>query len=63
MYFNFIVKNNSANRKKTYNGDEKRMLNTDLDCICQKTLLVRSSYKTNNGDFEEEEKEEDICWC
>jgi hypothetical protein len=36
MYFNFTAKNNSRNRKKNYNVDETRVVNTDRLWICRK---------------------------
>jgi hypothetical protein len=54
MYFNFIEKNNSPNRNKTYNIDEKRVVNTEygsgLD-LSKNTLSVRNSCNSKNDDF------------
>jgi hypothetical protein len=36
VYFNFTAKNNSPNRKKTYNVDETRVVSTDRLWICRK---------------------------
>jgi hypothetical protein len=36
VYFNFTAKNNSPNRKKTYNVDETRVVNMDQLWICWK---------------------------
>jgi hypothetical protein len=52
VYFNFTAKNNSPNRKKTYNVDETRVVNMDRFWICQKKS-IGSSCNSNNGDFEE----------
>jgi hypothetical protein len=37
VYFNFTAKINSPNRKKTYNIDEMKVVNTDRFWICLKT--------------------------
>jgi hypothetical protein len=36
VYFNFTAKINSRNRKKNYNVDETRVVDTDRLWICQK---------------------------
>jgi hypothetical protein len=53
MYFNFRAKNNSPNRKKTYNVGETRVVNMDRLWICQTFFSVGSSCSSNNDDFEE----------
>jgi hypothetical protein len=36
VYFNFTAKINSPNRKKTYNVDDMRVVNTARTWICRK---------------------------
>jgi hypothetical protein len=54
VYFNFTVKINIPNRKKTYNIDEKRVVNMNRDWICRKNILsVGIFYNSNNDNFKE----------
>jgi hypothetical protein len=42
VYFNFRTKNNSPNRKKTYNVGETRVVNMDRLWICRKKIQLKA---------------------
>jgi hypothetical protein len=46
VYFNFTVKINNPNRKKTYNVDEMRVVNTDRFWICRKINFQLEAFVT-----------------